>query len=153
MNPSRTTCIRKGIFMIAFDAVACPNWPPGEGGFCRAAALVDVRSCQAMKWSATEGGGSGLARHSSFSSVNRSGGLLVSDHGGILKDLGDLTSSAQSYEAAIRLDPHLVRAHLNLAVIRNLKVFSQSDYPGSFPHYQVALSLDPKNQLIIVNMG
>ncbi|KAL1482557.1 hypothetical protein MTO96_033714 [Rhipicephalus appendiculatus] len=48
---------------------------------------------------------------------------IHSDHGDILKDLGDLSSSAQS------------------------------DYPGAFRHYQVALSLDPKNKLIIDNMA
>ncbi|KAL1482704.1 hypothetical protein MTO96_033615 [Rhipicephalus appendiculatus] len=48
---------------------------------------------------------------------------IHSDHGDILKDLGDLSSSAQS------------------------------DYAGAFRHYQVALSLDPKNKLIIDNMA
>ncbi|XP_037555691.1 protein O-mannosyl-transferase TMTC1-like [Dermacentor silvarum] len=74
---------------------------------------------------------------------------IHSDHGDILKDIGDLSSSAQSYEVAIRLDPDLAHAHLNLAVIRHL----ESDYPGAFRHYQVALSLDPKNKLIIDNMA
>ncbi|KAL1486898.1 hypothetical protein MTO96_031168 [Rhipicephalus appendiculatus] len=74
---------------------------------------------------------------------------IHSDHGDILKDLGDLRSSAQSYEVAIRLDPDLAHAHLNLAVIRHL----ESDYAGAFRHYQVALSLDPKNKLIIDNMA
>ncbi|KAL3245904.1 hypothetical protein MRX96_058110 [Rhipicephalus microplus] len=48
---------------------------------------------------------------------------IHSIHSGMLKDLGDLTSSAQSYEAAIRLDPYLAHAHLDLAVIRHLKEF------------------------------
>ncbi|KAH7970571.1 hypothetical protein HPB49_010695 [Dermacentor silvarum] len=74
---------------------------------------------------------------------------IHSDHGDILKDLGDLSSSAQSYEVAIRLDPNLAHAHLNLAVIRHL----ENDYSGAFRHYQVALSLDPKNKLIIDNMA
>ncbi|KAH7938692.1 hypothetical protein HPB51_028790 [Rhipicephalus microplus] len=74
---------------------------------------------------------------------------IHSIHSGMLKDLGDLTSSAQSYEAAIRLDPYLAHAHLDLAVIRHLK----SVYPGAFRHYRVAMSLDPKNQLIIDNMA
>ncbi|KAL1473928.1 hypothetical protein MTO96_038359, partial [Rhipicephalus appendiculatus] len=74
---------------------------------------------------------------------------IHSDHGDILKDLGDLSSSAQSYEIAIRLDPDLAHAHLNLAVIRHL----ESDYPGALRHYQVALSLDPKNKLITDNMA
>ncbi|KAL1444003.1 hypothetical protein MTO96_045722 [Rhipicephalus appendiculatus] len=47
---------------------------------------------------------------------------IHSDHGDILKDLGDLSSSAQSYEVAIRLNPDLAHAHLNLAVIRHLEV-------------------------------
>nr|XP_054920512.1 protein O-mannosyl-transferase TMTC1-like [Dermacentor andersoni] len=74
---------------------------------------------------------------------------IHSDHGDILKDIGDLSSSAQSYEVAIHLDPDLAHAHLNLAVIRHL----ESDYAGAFRHYQVALSLDPKNKLIIDNMA
>ncbi|XP_037505701.1 protein O-mannosyl-transferase TMTC1-like [Rhipicephalus sanguineus] len=74
---------------------------------------------------------------------------IHSDHGDILKDLGDITSSAQSYEVAIRLDPDLAHAHLNLAVIRHL----ESDYPTAFRHYQTALSLDPKNKLILDNMA
>nr|XP_054929071.1 protein O-mannosyl-transferase TMTC1-like isoform X2 [Dermacentor andersoni] len=74
---------------------------------------------------------------------------IHSDHGDILKDLGDLNSSAQSYEVAIRLDPNLAHAHLNLAVIRHL----ENDYPGAFRHYQVALSLDPNNKLIMDNMA
>ncbi|XP_075740083.1 protein O-mannosyl-transferase TMTC1-like [Rhipicephalus microplus] len=74
---------------------------------------------------------------------------IHSDHGDILKDLGDLSSSAQSYQVAIRLDPDLAHAHLNLAVIRHL----ESDYPAAFRHYQVALSLDPKNKLIVDNMA
>ncbi|XP_075529075.1 protein O-mannosyl-transferase TMTC1-like [Dermacentor variabilis] len=74
---------------------------------------------------------------------------IHSDHGDILKDLGDLSSSAQSYEVAIRLDPNLAHAHLNLAVIRHL----ENDYPGAFRHYQVALSLDPNNKLIMDNMA
>ncbi|XP_065308824.2 protein O-mannosyl-transferase TMTC1-like [Dermacentor albipictus] len=74
---------------------------------------------------------------------------IHSDHGDILKDLGDLSSSAQSYEIAIRLDPNLAHAHLNLAVIRHL----ENDYPGAFRHYQVALSLDPNNKLIMDNMA
>ncbi|KAH8034660.1 hypothetical protein HPB51_000217 [Rhipicephalus microplus] len=48
---------------------------------------------------------------------------IHSDHGDILKDLGDLSTSAQS------------------------------DYQGAFLHYQVALSLDPKNKLITDNMA
>ncbi|XP_075739549.1 protein O-mannosyl-transferase TMTC1-like isoform X2 [Rhipicephalus microplus] len=74
---------------------------------------------------------------------------IHSDHGDILKDLNDFSSSAQSYEVAIRLDPDLAHAHLNLAVIRHL----ESDYPAAFRHYQVALSLDPKNKLIVDNMA
>ncbi|XP_037278013.2 protein O-mannosyl-transferase TMTC1 [Rhipicephalus microplus] len=74
---------------------------------------------------------------------------IHSDHGDILKDLGDLHSSAQSYEVAIRLDPDLAHAHLNLAVIRHL----ENDYKSAFRHYQVALSLDPKNKLITDNMA
>ncbi|KAH8035825.1 hypothetical protein HPB51_008896 [Rhipicephalus microplus] len=74
---------------------------------------------------------------------------IHSDHGDILKDLNDLSSSAQSYQVAIRLDPDLAHAHLNLAVIRHL----ESDYPAAFRHYQVALSLDPKNKLIVDNMA
>ncbi|KAH7986539.1 hypothetical protein HPB52_024887 [Rhipicephalus sanguineus] len=54
-----------------------------------------------------------------------------------------------SYEVAIRLDPDLAHAHLNLAVIRHL----ESDYPTAFRHYQTALSLDPKNKLILDNMA
>ncbi|XP_075739783.1 protein O-mannosyl-transferase TMTC1-like [Rhipicephalus microplus] len=74
---------------------------------------------------------------------------IHSDHGDILKDLGDLSTSAQSYEVAIRLDPDIAHAHLNLAVIRHL----ESDYQGAFLHYQVAFSLDPKNKLITDNMA
>ncbi|XP_054921315.2 protein O-mannosyl-transferase TMTC1-like isoform X2 [Dermacentor andersoni] len=48
---------------------------------------------------------------------------IHSDHGDILKDLGNLSSSAQK------------------------------DYPGAFRHYQVALSLDPNNKLIMDNMA
>ncbi|XP_075731912.1 protein O-mannosyl-transferase TMTC1-like isoform X1 [Rhipicephalus microplus] len=73
---------------------------------------------------------------------------IHSDHGDILKDLGDLSSSAKSYELAIRLDHGLAHAHLNLAVIRHL----ESDYQGAFRHYQVAHSLDPENKLITDNM-
>ncbi|KAL1466352.1 hypothetical protein MTO96_026745 [Rhipicephalus appendiculatus] len=60
-----------------------------------------------------------------------------------------INRTVESYEAAIRLDPDLAHAHLNLAVIRHL----ESDYPGAFRHYQVALSLDPKNKLIVDNMA
>ncbi|KAH7964553.1 hypothetical protein HPB51_027210 [Rhipicephalus microplus] len=74
---------------------------------------------------------------------------IHSDHGDILKDLGDLSSSAKSYEVAIRLDSGLAHAHLNLAVIRHL----ESDYQGAFRHYQVAHSLDPENKLITDNMA
>ncbi|KAK8768939.1 hypothetical protein V5799_014596 [Amblyomma americanum] len=74
---------------------------------------------------------------------------IHSDHGDILKDLGDLNLSAQSYQVAIELDPDQAHAHLNLAVIRHLK----GDYSAAFRHYQVALSLDPKNQLITDNMA
>ncbi|KAL3196143.1 hypothetical protein MRX96_045316 [Rhipicephalus microplus] len=74
---------------------------------------------------------------------------IHSDHGDILKDLNDLSSSAQSYQVAIRLDPDLAHVHLNLAVIRHL----ESDYPAAFRRYQVALSLDPKNKLIVDNMA
>ncbi|XP_075740375.1 protein O-mannosyl-transferase TMTC1-like [Rhipicephalus microplus] len=74
---------------------------------------------------------------------------IHSDHGDILKDLGDLSSSAKSYEVAIRLDSGLAHAHLNLAVIRHL----ESDYQGAFRHYQVAHSLEPENKLITDNMA
>ncbi|XP_065299495.1 protein O-mannosyl-transferase TMTC1-like [Dermacentor albipictus] len=80
---------------------------------------------------------------------DRSCARIHSDHGDILKDYGDLSSSAQSYEVAIELQPDLPHAHLNLAVIRHL----EGDYSGAFRHYQVALSLDPKNKLIIDNMA
>lgn len=74
---------------------------------------------------------------------------LHAEHGDILKDLGDLSSSAESYLMAIRLDPDLAHAHLNLAVIRHL----QGDYTRAFRHYQTAFSLDPKNDLIVDNMA
>lgn len=82
-------------------------------------------------------------------SDDRSCARLHAEHGDILKDLGDLGSSAQSYLLAIRLDPNLAHAHLNLAVIRHL----QADYSAAFRHYQTAFSLDPKNPLIVDNMA
>ncbi|KAM7286678.1 hypothetical protein ISCGN_030443 [Ixodes scapularis] len=80
---------------------------------------------------------------------DRSCARLHAEHGDILKDLDDLSSSAESYLIAIRLDPELAHAHLNLAVIRHL----QGDYTGAFRHYQTAFTLDPKNQLIVDNMA
>ncbi|CAN7937705.1 unnamed protein product, partial [Ixodes hexagonus] len=91
---------------------------------------------------------------------DRSCARLHAEHGDILKDLDDLSSSAEarthssalhcfSYLIAIRLDPELAHAHLNLAVIRHL----QGDYTGAFRHYQTAFTLDPKNQLIADNMA
>ncbi|KAK8763592.1 hypothetical protein V5799_033799 [Amblyomma americanum] len=80
---------------------------------------------------------------------DRSCARIHADHGDILKDMDDLDSSAQSYLMAIRLNPDLAHAHLNLAVIRHL----EGDYSGAFRHYQAALSLDPKNQLILENMA
>ncbi|XP_064476888.1 protein O-mannosyl-transferase TMTC1-like [Ornithodoros turicata] len=79
---------------------------------------------------------------------DRSCAQLHAEHGDILKDLNDLNSSAESYGLAIRLDPNLAHAHLNLAVIKHL----QGDYARAFQHYQTAFMLDPKNQLIIDNM-
>ncbi|KAL3194073.1 hypothetical protein MRX96_046135 [Rhipicephalus microplus] len=60
-----------------------------------------------------------------------------------------INRTVESYEVAIRLDPDIAHAHLNLAVIRHL----ESDYQGAFLHYQVAFSLDPKNKLITDNMA
>ncbi|XP_077511479.1 protein O-mannosyl-transferase TMTC1-like [Amblyomma americanum] len=80
---------------------------------------------------------------------DRSCAKIHADHGDILKDIDDLNSSAESYMMAIRLDPDLAHAHLNLAVIRHL----EGDYWGAFHHYQAALSLDPKNELIVDNMA
>ncbi|XP_022699022.1 transmembrane and TPR repeat-containing protein 1-like [Varroa jacobsoni] len=73
---------------------------------------------------------------------------LHADYGDILKDLSHLNRSAECYTEAIKLQPDLAHAHINLGVIRHL----QGDYSSAFHHYTVAYTLEPTNTLVIENM-
>ncbi|XP_028968376.1 protein O-mannosyl-transferase TMTC1 [Galendromus occidentalis] len=73
---------------------------------------------------------------------------LHADYGDILKDMSNLNRSAECYSEAIKLQPHLTHAHINLGVIRHL----QGDYSSAFHHYTIAYSLEPNNTLVVENM-
>ncbi|XP_022698972.1 transmembrane and TPR repeat-containing protein 1-like [Varroa jacobsoni] len=74
---------------------------------------------------------------------------LYTDYGDILKDLSHLNRSAECYMEAIRMQPDLAHAHINLGVIRHL----QGDYSTAFDHYTVAYALEPWNTLVVENMN
>ncbi|OQR69948.1 transmembrane and TPR repeat-containing protein 1-like [Tropilaelaps mercedesae] len=74
--------------------------------------------------------------------------ILHADYGDILKDLSHLNRSAECYTEAIKLQPDLAHAHINLGVIRHL----QGDYPSAFHHYTIAYTLEPTNALVVENM-
>ncbi|XP_028968291.1 protein O-mannosyl-transferase TMTC1-like [Galendromus occidentalis] len=73
---------------------------------------------------------------------------LHADYGDILKDMSNLNRSAECYVEAIKLQPDLSHAHINLGVIRHL----QGDFSSAFHHYTIAYSLDPNNTLVVENM-
>ena len=65
--------------------------------------------------------------------------MQLIDEGNVCEDEGRFADARQRYEAAIRLAPHLARAHLNLGNIRML----MGDLEGAKDAYTEALALNP----------
>ena len=75
--------------------------------------------------------------------------MQLIDKGNVCEDEGRFADARQCYEAAIRLAPHLTRAHLNLGNIRML----MGDLEGAKDAYTDALALNPDYAAAHYNLG
>ena len=75
--------------------------------------------------------------------------MQLIDEGNVCEDEGRFADARQRYEAAIRLAPHLARAHLNLGNIRML----MGDLEGAKDAYKEALALNPDYAAAHYNLG
>ncbi|XP_038072090.1 protein O-mannosyl-transferase TMTC1-like [Patiria miniata] len=78
----------------------------------------------------------------------RKAGLLF-DIGNCLKELARDQQAIQSYREAVKLNPNLSSAHLNLGAMLHLK----GDYAQARRHYNEALKLDPENHTLKQNIA
>ncbi|XP_071539113.1 protein O-mannosyl-transferase TMTC1-like [Panulirus ornatus] len=74
--------------------------------------------------------------------------LLHAHHADILHTLSLLDAAVVSYQLAVRMEPALARAHLNLGAIYH----TQGRYNLAWEHYRTALTQDPTNTLVRENM-
>ena len=75
--------------------------------------------------------------------------MQLIDEGNVCEEEGRIADARQRYEAAIRLAPHLARAHLNLGNIRML----MGDLEGAKDAYTDALALNPDYAAAHYNLG
>jgi len=75
--------------------------------------------------------------------------MQLIDEGNVCEEEGRIADARQRYEAAIRLAPHLARAHLNLGNIRMLI----GDLEGAKDAYTDALALNPDYAAAHYNLG
>ncbi|XP_063883068.1 protein O-mannosyl-transferase TMTC1-like isoform X1 [Scylla paramamosain] len=74
--------------------------------------------------------------------------LLHAHHADLLHTLTFLEDAVTSYQLAVRMEPALSRAHLNLGAIYH----TQGRYQLAWKHYQSALTRDPHNSLLLENI-
>ncbi|XP_050710508.1 protein O-mannosyl-transferase TMTC1-like [Eriocheir sinensis] len=74
--------------------------------------------------------------------------VLHAHHADLLHTLTFLDDAVTSYQMAVRMEPALSRAHLNLGAIYH----TQGRYQLAWKHYQSALTRDPHNTLLLENI-
>ncbi|XP_042209446.1 protein O-mannosyl-transferase TMTC1-like [Homarus americanus] len=74
--------------------------------------------------------------------------LLHAHHADLLHTLSLMDDAVTSYQLAVRMEPGLSRAHLNLGAIYH----TQGRYSLALDHYSTALTHDPTNTLLLENM-
>ncbi|XP_071791309.1 protein O-mannosyl-transferase TMTC1-like isoform X1 [Asterias amurensis] len=79
---------------------------------------------------------------------SKKAGILF-EIGNFLKELGRDQDAIQSYEEALKLNPDLSSAHLNLGAMFHLR----GEYSGARRHYTEALRLEPDNQTLLQNIA
>nr|XP_045611855.1 protein O-mannosyl-transferase TMTC1-like [Procambarus clarkii] len=74
--------------------------------------------------------------------------LLHAHQADLLHTFSRMDAAVLSYQLAVRMEPALSRAHLNLGAIYH----TQGRYGLALEHYNTALSQDPTNTLLLENM-
>ncbi|KAK3853269.1 hypothetical protein Pcinc_040184, partial [Petrolisthes cinctipes] len=73
---------------------------------------------------------------------------LHAHHADLLHTRSFTHQAVTSYQLAVRMEPHLSRAHLNLGAIYH----TQGEYELAWEHYHTALDQDPTNPLLLDNI-
>ncbi|KAK3855808.1 hypothetical protein Pcinc_037804, partial [Petrolisthes cinctipes] len=73
---------------------------------------------------------------------------LHAHHADLLHTHSFTHQAVTSYQLAVRMEPHLSRAHLNLGAIYH----TQGHYELAWEHYRTALDQDPTNPLLLDNI-
>ncbi|XP_050687850.1 protein O-mannosyl-transferase TMTC1-like [Eriocheir sinensis] len=73
---------------------------------------------------------------------------LHAHHGDLLNDRHSVNEAAESYHQAVKLEPTLTHAHVNLGALYHTK----GDYTSAWRHYLTAHGLEPSNALLLENM-